>query len=183
MQWRVLVANVVVFSAMAAMALSGTRKDTAKVLPALPAHSQVAVANLSALEGDAARDPSIEHIGALSAAYLERNQPGLASAAIDKAPADVKAAPEIAYLSARAHFLRGNLQKALASAEQVQQTCGEKAGNANACPAWLVAKTERQLAFFRGMNALGIENPYTNPELTRAAYERSQHEIRTVALR
>ncbi len=183
MRWRVILANVVVFSAMAAMALSGTRKDTAQVLPALRSNPELHAADLSALESDVARGPSLENVGALATAYLERNQPGLAQAVLEKSPAHIQSAPEIAYLSARALFLRGKLRHALAAAEQVQDACGARSASNQSCPAWLVAKTERQLAFFREMSALGIENPYENPALTRAAFERSNHEIRTVAMR
>lgn len=181
MQWRVILANAVVFSAMGAMALSGTRKDTAQVLPALSANTEISVADLSGLERDVAKYPSTQNVGALATAYLERNQPGLASAVLENAPKAIQQSPEIAYLSARSSFLRGKVSQALAAAEQVKLACGDAVQQR--CPAWLVAKTERQLAFFREMNALGIENPYENPELTRAAYERSSHELRTVAMR
>jgi hypothetical protein len=47
----------------------------------------------------------------------------------------------------------------------------------------VVATTTRQVAFLEQVVAAGIEDPQANPSATRAAYERSTHEVRLVAMR
>ncbi len=62
-------------------------------------------------------------------------------------------------------------------AEQASDAC------AISCPAWLIAATSRQVAFLDEVVAAGIEDPLTDPRATRAAYDRSVHEVRLVAMR
>jgi hypothetical protein len=47
----------------------------------------------------------------------------------------------------------------------------------------LVAKTARQVAFFEQVVAAGIDDPQEDPSATVAAYERSAHAVRLVAMR
>src|SRR5262249_37234606 len=112
-------------------------------------------------------------------AYLDRQQPGLATAVIEKAPTEVRERPEVAHLYARALFHRGRAREALAVARDASDTCSD----ASSCPSWLVAKTARQVAFFEQVVAAGIDDPQEDPSATVAAYERSTHAVRLVAMR
>src|SRR4029078_9745062 len=87
--------------------------------------------------------PSRAATAALASAYLDRDQPGLATAVIEKAPRAVRERPEVAQLYARALFHRGHAREALAVARDASNAC-----ESASCPAWLVAKTARQVAFF-----------------------------------
>jgi hypothetical protein len=82
-------------------------------------------------------------------------------------------------MQARALFQRGHAREALAVARGASETCND----AEACPAWLMAKTARQVAFLEQVVAAGIDDPQQNPAATRAAYERSAHAVRLVAMR
>ena len=86
--------------------------------------------------------------------------------------------PEVAHLHARALFHRGFAREALAAAAHASHACAERQLRAVA-----LAKTARQVAFLEQVVAAGIDDPLANPAATRAAYERSTHEVRLVAMR
>jgi predicted Zn-dependent protease len=177
MSVRFLVANGVVLGGIAWMAsFSGMEVRATEVLP----HKSAGGAALAQLETSAALAPaSPAPVAALAAAYLDRTQPGLATAVIEKAPRQVREDPQVAHLYARALFQRGRSREALAVARDASETCGDSPS----CPAWLMAKTTRHLAFLEQVVAAGIDDPLDNPTATRAAYERSSHEVRLVAMR
>ena len=176
---RFLVANGLVLGGIAWMAsFGGLEVRATQVLPQA-SNSVAAVAALDQLETRAATMPNAAAIAALAGAYLDREQPGLATAVIEKAPRDVRARPEVASQEARALFQRGRAREALAVARKASETCDES----DACPAWVTAKTSRQVAFLEQMVAAGIDDPQQNPAATRAAYDRSLHEVRVVAMR
>ncbi len=179
MRVRFLVANGLVLGGIAWMAaFGGMEVQAAQVLPHDGANL-AAVAELDQLEARAARTPDVASVSALASAYLDRDQPGLATAVIENAPRAVRERPEVAQLQARALFHRGHAREALAVARDASDACSEAA----ACPAWLMATTARQVAFFEQVVAAGIDDPQANPAATRAAYERSAHEVRLVAMR
>lgn len=179
-----LVLNGLVIAAAAWMFVHGTKTSTTGLLPA-HARSPIATdAGLAALEADAALRNDAASITKLAAAYLERDQPGLASAVIEKAPPAVRSRPEISHLHARALLHRGKVPEALAVARDVQATCDASiSAGGRVCPAWLVARSARQLAFLEEMHAAGIEDPGQNPDGARAAFDRSSRQIRFVAMR
>jgi hypothetical protein len=179
-----LVLNGLVIAAAAWMFVHGTKTSTKGLLPA---HARAPIgtdAGLAVLESEAALRPGAASTAKLAAAYLERDQPGLASAAIEKAPPAVRATPEIAHLYARALLHRGKVPEALAVAREVEESCDASLGGGKqACPAWLVARSARQLAFLEEMHAAGIEDPGQDPDGARAAFDRSSRQIRFVAMR
>lgn len=146
----------------------------------LPKHEEaVAEDALARLEARVAEAPAnVSDVVALVTAYLDRQQPGLASAVLEKAPPEVRAHALVAHLHARTLFRRGRAREALAVARQASDTC-----EAGACPAWLVANTTRQVAYFEQVVAAGIDDPETDPDATRAALRRSTHPVRLVAMR
>lgn len=179
MRVRFLAVNGLVLGAIGWMAAFGGMEVRAtQVLPSAKS-TVAAVAELDALEARVARAPDAGSVAALAGAYLDREQPGLATAVIEKAPRAVRERPEVAVLSARALFHRGHAREALAVARDASDACSD----VSVCPAWLMAKTSRQVAFLKEVVAAGIEDPSENPAATRAAYERSAHEVRLVAMR
>lgn len=147
----------------------------------LPSRAAAGADELAALEARYAEGRTPASVTALAAAYLERDQPGLASSALDAAPGDVRALPEAAHLSARALVHRGRVRDALAAAEQASAACAT-----GACPAWLAAKSEHQRAFLEQLVAAGVEDPQVDAAAARAAldaYSRSASQVRLVAVR
>lgn len=181
-----LLLNGLVIGAAAWMFVHGTETGASGLLPA---HARAPISTdpgLSALEERAALSPSVDSIGKLASAYLDREQPGLASAAIEKASPAVRATPEISHLYARALLHRGKVPEALAMARQVEAACEatvDAPSSKGACPGWLLARSARQLAFLEEMSAAGIEDPAMNPDGAREAYDRSARQIRFVAMR
>ncbi len=199
-----LVVNGLVIAAAAWMFVHGTKTGASGLLPAkarTASHDGAASGpkpqrdgrapiatdtSLASLEERAALSPDADSVAKLASAYLDRDQPGLASAVLQKAPPAVQAAPEIAHLQARALLHRGKVPEALAMARQVEAACDasmESGEPTRACPAWLLARSARQLAFLEEMSSAGIEDPGMNPEGARAAYDRSAREVRFVAMR
>ncbi|NUQ79421.1 MAG: hypothetical protein HUU21_38415 [Polyangiaceae bacterium] len=183
MRWGLLVMNGVVLAGITWMAGTGTHTQPAKVLPSLKAGADTQFVDISALETRASLSPTSENVAALATAYLDRDQPGLASSVLERAPAAVRRSPEIAHLEARALFQRGRPREALAAAKGVQETCSSPEPGAARCSAWLSAKTARQVAFFREVVSAGIEDPRSDPAATLAAYERSAKEVRIIAMK
>ena len=178
MRFSKLVGNAVVLGGVIWMAGFASLETRATQLLSEKEQTGVAAADFQALETQAAVAPSTTTVSALAVAYLDRGQPGLASAVIERAPLAVRERPEVQSLHARALFHRGHAREALAVNQEAQAACADAA-----CPAWLVARTARQDAFFSQVVAAGIDDPATDPVATRAAYEHSTHQVRLVAMR
>lgn len=106
---------------------------------------------LAALERNASERPSA--LPALAAAYLERGQPGLAQAVLDRADAS-GADAELLHLRGRVAIARGELDEAEHLQELTLATCAQSL----ACPSWLEARAERQLGMLkagRGSSSAG----------------------------
>lgn len=175
MRLGLVVANGCVLAGISWMIAFGPNLRAAELLPM---RSAPALGDIPALEARAARSSTASNVVALAAAYLDRDQPGLASAVIEKAPREVQARPEVAQLKARALFHRGHAREALAVAEEARAACAQ-----TECPAWIAAKTARHVALLEQVVAAGIDAPRSDPTATRAVYERSPREIRIVAMR
>lgn len=171
--------GIVVMGAMW-MFVQGTQTGALGLLPKPNANTQDVApsAVLAQMESDAVRAPSAGNVAKLAHAYLDRGHPGLAAAAIARAPEEVRASPEVAHAEARALLLRGKAAEALAVARDAEGKCED-----GACPAWLVARTSRQVAFLKELTAAGVEDPEVDPEATRAAYDKSLRSVRLVAMR
>ncbi|MEZ4295476.1 MAG: hypothetical protein R3B70_10915 [Polyangiaceae bacterium] len=179
-----LLLNGLVIAAAAWMFVHGTKTETSGLLPSRARAPIATDTALASLESAAALQPSADSTSRLAGAYLERDQPGLACAVIEKAPAAVRSTPAVSHLYARALLHRGKVPEALAVARQVEASCAESLAESDgACPAWLLARSARQLAFLEEMSAAGIEDPGLNPDGARAAYDRSARQVRFVAMR
>lgn len=181
-----LLLNGFVIAGAAYIFIQGTETGASGLLPA---HARGPISTdpgLGALEERASLAPSVDTISKLATAYLERDQPGLASAVIEKASPAARATPELSHLYARALLHRGKVPEALAMARQAEAGCEASIDGArghSACPSWLIARTARQLAFLEEMSAAGIDDPGSNPDGARAAYDRSGRQVRLVAMR
>lgn len=175
MRLGLLVANGFVLAGISWMVAFGPNLRASQLVPN---RATPQLGELGALETSASLSPTPHNITALASAYLDRDQPGLASAVIEKAPKEIRERPEVAHLEARALLRRGRAREALAVAEEAREACAR-----TECSAWILAKTARQAAFLEQVVAAGIDDPRTNPAATRAAYERSTHEVHLVAMR
>lgn len=174
MRSGLLVANGLVLAGIAWMVSFAPNLRASELVPPRDATE---LGDLPALESQAASAPTLASVAALASAYLDRDQPGLASAVIEKAPRQVRERPEVAQLEARALYHRGRVREALATAEHAKDTC------ADGCPAWVAARAARQVAFLEQVVAAGIDDPRIDPHATRAAYERSTRQVRLIAMR
>lgn len=179
MDWRILLANGAVMGGLAWMSVVGVHREAGRVLKS-------GGSDIARLEDEAALTQKAGPVAELAAAYLDRDQPGLASAVIERAPARVRNEPRVATLEARALYGRGEVRQALAVARSVQENLDracDQSPSAEACPSWLVAKSSHQLAFLEEVVAAGIDDPYSDPDATRAAYERSTRAVHLIAVR
>lgn len=123
-------------------------------------------ASIGALEGDVARNPhDRQRLLALADQYLQSNAPGLAVAAIERAPADVQNDPEVVHASGRAWLYEGKASRALASQQRVLASCASAR-----CAPWLIASALRHERFVSALVARGIEDYRRDPAGTVAAY-------------
>jgi len=174
--WRLVVANAVALGAMAWVVVVGTETRAAQLVPN---HQQEALGDLDALEAEVAERSELEGTRQLAAAYLDRNQPGLAIAAIEHAPVAVRDAPALSLLRSRALFSMAQPSEALAVLEVGRSRCRVD----QQCPAWLLAQLDRSHAFVEEVVAARIEDPARQPEATMQAYRRSTREVRLVSMR
>lgn len=145
---------------------------------AAPILSEPLAAETQSLEAEAAHTPSAATLKSLASAYLDRHQSGLALSVLERYP-DVSS-PELSEIRARALVAQGEGQKALNVLRGLSNACED--GTA-ACPNWLLAKTLRQQAFLEELVGAGIDDVASDPAATRQAYERSDRQVRLVALR
>jgi hypothetical protein len=145
---------------------------------ATPLLSEPLATETQALESQAAHAPTTQNLTDLAAAYLDRNQPGLAISVLDRYPGF--SSPELSAVRARALFGQGESVKALSVLRNLTSSCEDHTA---VCPNWLLAKTLRQQALLEQMVSDGIEDAAQDPLATRHAYERSNREVRLVAVR
>lgn len=169
MVWRFMAVAVAVLGAHFVSAEQGA----APVVPLAQADG------LAELESLAATQATPRELSALALAYLERGQPGLATASIEHAPAATQAEPMVATVYASALLRRGLPSDALRVARGAQDTCSDDLS----CPAWMRAKTRRQVAFLDEVVRAGVVDPEREPAAMMAAYERSAREVGLVAMR
>ena len=169
-----MVANGIVFAGTAFVLAFGFKEESTAVL------SQSSPRETAALEAEVARTPDAAHVSRLAAAYLDRNQPGLALGLIDQFPE--AESPELSEVRARALFGQGEALKALSVIRVLNEGCEEKATTVP-CPNWVVAKGLREQAFLEEVVEAGIEDAASEPIETRRAFERSDRQVKLVALR
>lgn len=129
---------------------------------------------LAALEVQAARSPDDEAaVGALARALLDRGEPGMALAALERSPGLVQSSPEVSDLTAVALVSAGRNRQALAVTRQALSWCDRRP-----CGASLVARAVRREEWLDAAVAAGIEDMSKNPEGAMLAYRRAVREVR-----
>lgn len=177
MRRSLLVTNIAILAGIGWMLAQGTEHKPTPILPSVP--TSVNELSLATLEAKVALSPTPADVAALASAYLERDQPGLASALIEKTPRELRASVDVSLAQSRALFRRGLLRQALAVSRETHEACER---STLPCTAWQFAKVERQRVFLEQVVSAGIEDPQAEPEATRAAYERSKRIVRLVAM-
>jgi hypothetical protein len=144
-------------------------------LPAAPIVAGHALGpDLAPLEARVGAHPKdARALEALVEAYLEHSAPGLAQAAIDRAPADVRALPPVADARARALEALGLPRVALEAERRALGSCAERH-----CSRSLVGHALLRSRWLAELVQLGVTDPEAQPELAMLAYRRSVREVR-----
>lgn len=131
-------------------------------------------AQLAPLEFEVGAEPNrADALLALVNAYLQRGASGLAQAAIDRAPARVRALPQIADARARALTALGLPAVALEVEQGLLARCSKQLCS---CP-W-VGRAELRSRWLSELMRLGVTDPDAQPALAMLAYQRSVIEVR-----
>jgi hypothetical protein len=131
-------------------------------------------AEAAELEARVSRDPDdAQALRALVGTYLEHRAPGLAQAALDRAPVKVRDLPAIADARAQALSALGRTEIALGVQQRMLATCA-----ATPCSPELLGRASRRARFLSEMVRLGVDDPREQPELALVAYRRSSREAR-----
>ena len=134
-------------------------------------------AEIAALEARVAaqRDDSAA-LSDLVDAYLATGSPGLAEAAIDRAPTSVRALPQVADARARTLADLGLAAVALSVQRGALQACAERP-----CTRTLVARAERRAEWLSELVRLGVDDAASEPRRARIAYHLAVREVRLEA--
>lgn len=129
---------------------------------------------LAALEARVSHRPDdAVALSVLVDAYLEHRAPGLAQAALDRAPVQVRDLPAIADARARTLSALGRADIALDVQEKVLVACASLP-----CSQELMGRATRRARFLSEMVRLGVDDAREQPELALVAYRRSSREAR-----
>jgi len=170
MRLRLVAMNAVVLAGVAWAFGFSSEIRPKNLLPTHAAPAGAVAVDIAGLESSASLAPSVTSVAELASAYLDRGQPGLASAVIERSPREIREDVHVAELHARALFHRGQPRQALAAVRDALDACRAQQGR---CRPWQQAKAARQVAFLREVVAAGIEDPQADPAAVHAAYERS----------
>jgi hypothetical protein len=126
----------------------------------------------AALEERVARHPDdAQALTQLCRAYMDRGAPGLALAAMQRAPEPVRQSPRVTHLWAVALLHEGRASDALDKERVAIATCNAE----SACAPWFLASAMRHELFLNELVRLGIEDYRRDPDGTVMAYSRLQH--------
>ncbi len=158
-----LVLNGLLVVGIAAAVLIGSEGRATAVVAPNPA--------LAALETEAATAPTEANLAALTKAYLDCGQPGLAQSVLDR-HADKKA-PELTHSRARVAIAQGNASEALLLSKLTLAQCEERE-----CSSWLVGKSLHQVEFLEAVLDAGIDDLAANPNKTSTAMLKTSREVK-----
>jgi thioredoxin-like negative regulator of GroEL len=120
---------------------------------------------VSQLENTVAAHPEDgDALFSLSRSYLERGSPGLALAALDRAPEPVRQSARIAHLRSVALLHEGRASEALVSERAVIASCEKQH-----CAPWLLASALRHEQFLAELVEQGVEDYKRDPDATEIA--------------
>lgn len=163
--------NVAVLVGIGAIWLCGTTQREKPVTGDLHS-SRVATSEEAAAQSP--NDPL--KVRELAQAYLDARQPGMALATIERAPAAVRADPNVEHLYARALLDQGRSADALAAEKRVLDRCADPA-RAMPCSSFLVASATRRAEILEQLVQLGIEDANAHPEASSIAYHNATRQV------
>jgi hypothetical protein len=170
--------GVAVLSAAAALWLmSGTQRERSLLAATAPDSVRLLEATVAAHPADA---PAL---CALTQAYLDAHQPGLAVVLVESAPALARDDVRVQHAFARALVDQGRSDEALDVEKGVVSACRPLAEGSAApagCDPVLLASAIRRTAILRELVSLGVEDPLAHPEETRIAYQNATREARVM---
>jgi hypothetical protein len=116
-------------------------------------------------------------VAELAQAYLDAHQPGMALAAVERAPDAVRSEPMVDHLYARALLDQGRSADALAAERRVLDRCADPSADAPTCSAWLIASATRRADILDQLVQLGVEDANAHPEASRLAYHNATRQV------
>lgn len=130
------------------------------------------------LEEQAAANPSDPaRVRELAQAYLDARAPGMALAAIERAPRSVRVDPTVDHLYARALLDQGRSADALAAERRVLATCSDPSAEVAACSTYLIASATRRAEILEQLVTLGVEDANAHPEASSLAYHNATRQV------
>jgi hypothetical protein len=105
--------------------------------------------------------------------YLDHGAPGLAQAALDRAPTSVRELPSVVDVRARALWDLGLVPAALELQRAVLTACATQTCSRN-----LIGRAQRRERWLTELSRLGVDDPKDDPNRAVVAYWRSTREVR-----
>jgi hypothetical protein len=131
---------------------------------------------LQALEVVVSRSPDdADALEALVDAYLERSAPGLAQAALYRAPAALRSSARVADLEARSLSGLGLEEQALASQERALLACAPPSAS---CSNRMLVHAERRVRWLRELVRLKVDDRLPGSAAASIAYRLAVREVR-----
>jgi hypothetical protein len=128
---------------------------------------------VAALEAQVSANPAdAEALTALVNLYLAHSAPGLAQAALDRAPREVRVLPGVADARARTLWELGRSEVALSVQRGVLSSCASRQ-----CSPSLLGHAQRRERMLAELVRLGVDDPKEDPNLALVAYRRSTREV------
>ena len=158
--------TVLLVAAFALLLASGTQHEHAVIARG---HESA----VHALEARYAMHHDAKSLRDLAQGYLDAAAPGLAVAAIEAAPKDVREDVVVEHTYARALIDSGRAGDALVAEQDVLAKC-----DANGCDAWLLASAMRRADILAELQKLGIDDAQAHPESAAVAYHAATRDAR-----
>ena len=119
------------------------------------------------LEARVGSEPTDEQaLVALGDHYLSAGAVGMAEAALQRAPRQLRAQPEVSDLRVRSLLALGRADVALRLQQNLLSYCDSGEGH---CSRNLSARGQRRLAYLQALESAGVQNPASQPESARRA--------------
>jgi hypothetical protein len=164
--------NIAVLVAIGAIWFAGSTQREKRVVG--DAHTD----RVALLEEQAAASPAdAARVRELAQSYLDAHAPGMALAAIERAPAAVRSEPTVEHLYARALLDQGRSADALAAERRVLAHCADPSPEAPVCSTYLIASATRRAEILEQLVTLGVEDANAHPEASSLAYHNATRQV------
>lgn len=149
-----------------------------------PLWAEVSSDAVRSLESTVARSAhNHEAVRALTQAYLDARQPGLAVVLVERSPGEVRGDVRVRHAYARALLDEGRSEEALAVEGTVLSACRPLAEGGRApegCGPVILASATRRVGILRELVSRGVEDAQAHPEETLVAYQNATREARVM---